>query len=168
METRLLMFFLSKMWGRWLKLDYPVQVSLKKVVGKTVNDRSYDALTAGVYETIKYCVKIPDLLSKQSGERGVSAEEPFDDNDFTPQYINQMYGVRTISVGGILKRFLGGDVEDLINGGQTEDEVTEAAEEFETYVWDESEVSSAWEFDLGNGETLPIGACHRNDYVNRR
>jgi hypothetical protein len=157
--------FLSKMWGRYLKVKYPVQVSVKKMVGKTVNDRSYDALTSGVYETIKYCVKISDLVTKDWRDDCGGREEPFDEGDFTPQYINQMHGVRTISVGGVLRRFLGGDVEDLIHGGQTENEVAEAAQEFERYVWDESEIQAAYDFELGKDCIMPVPAQFRNDYV---
>jgi plasmid rolling circle replication initiator protein Rep len=156
--------YLSKMWGKCLKLDYPVQVSLKKVMPKTTNGKDYDALTSGVYETIKYCVKIDDLLEKDWEDQCGGRQRPFDSNDFTPQYINQMYGAKTISVGGILRNFLGGDIEDLIHGGQTEDEVAEVAEDFERYAWDDSEAHPAYEHDLF-GSIMLVPARNVNEFV---
>ena len=92
-------------WRKSLKVDYDPILNIKKVKSKMLNEEYSTGLITAVCETLKYSVKPSDLIY---------------DSEWLVTLTQQMYKIRAISVGGILKPYLSdlgveNDNEDLVN-----------------------------------------------------
>ena len=92
-------------WRKGLKVDYDPIVNVKKVKSKSVNEEDKSGLMNAVCETLKYSVKPNDLI---------------DSSDWLVGLTKQMYKLRAINVGGILKPYLSdlgveNNLEDLVH-----------------------------------------------------
>ena len=99
----------QSLWQQWwrksLKVDYDPIVNVKRVKSKSVIEENQSGLITAVCETLKYSVKPNDLIY---------------DSDWLVSLTKQMYKLRSINVGGILKPYLldlgiENDLEDLIH-----------------------------------------------------
>ncbi len=93
-----------QLWRRSLKVDYDPIVNVRKVKPK-VGEEERSGLMAAVCETLKYSVKPSDLIDSSDWLIGLS---------------EQMYKLRAVSVGGVLKSYLSdlgqeSDSEDLVH-----------------------------------------------------
>jgi plasmid rolling circle replication initiator protein Rep len=104
------------LWQSCLKTDYAPMLNVKVVKSKTVTsndvqDSSNQAMAQAVCETLKYAVKVSDLVA---------------DPDWLGELTKQLQKTRAISIGGCLKEFFSEDEpEDLINGEIQEEEKSE-------------------------------------------
>ena len=94
----------QQLWRETLKVDYDPIVNVKKVKPK-VGQEERSGLMAAVCETLKYSVKPNDLINSSDWLIGLS---------------EQMYKLRAVSVGGVLKSYLSdlgqeSDSEDLVH-----------------------------------------------------
>ena len=94
----------QQLWRKSLKVDYDPIVNVKKVKPK-IGQEERSGLMAAVCETLKYSVKPNDLINDSGWLVGLS---------------EQMYKLRTVSVGGVLKSYLSdlgqeSDSEDLVH-----------------------------------------------------
>ena len=107
-------------WRKSLKVDYDPILNIKKVKSKMLNEEYSTGLITAICETLKYSVKPSDLIY---------------DSEWLVTLTQQMYKIRAINVGGILKPYLSdlgveNDNEDLVNvdsnlneDGDNQDEV---------------------------------------------
>ena len=110
--------FWQQLWRKSLKADYEPIVNIKKVKPRLVTEQDPTGLMVAVCETLKYSVKPSDLI---------------DNSEWLVGLTEQMYKLRKVSVGGILKPYLSNlgvedDTEDLVhvNSELTDDEQKEA------------------------------------------
>lgn len=94
----------QELWRKSLKVDYAPIVNVKKVKSK-VGKEERSGLMIAVCETLKYSVKVNDLIY---------------DSEWLVGLTEQMHNLRSVSVGGILKSYLSDfgketDSEDLIH-----------------------------------------------------
>jgi hypothetical protein len=122
-----------KMWQECLKIDYDPYVDIRTVtekrtkkitaksiknvnisVDKAVNNhlpKLHNDIIAGVLETIKYNVKVQDLV-KGNEEKELKPVTP----EWLAELTRQLHKTRSIALGGIFKEYLSDDEpEDLIN-----------------------------------------------------
>ena len=78
-------------WRRSLKINYDPIVNIKKVKSRMLTEEDSTGLITAVCETLKYSVKPSDLIY---------------DSEWLVTLTQQMYKIRTINVGGILKSYL--------------------------------------------------------------
>ena len=95
----------QQLWQKSLKVNYEPIVNVKKVKPKAITERDPTGLMVAVCETLKYSVKPGDLI---------------DDSEWLVGLTQQMYKLRRINVGGVLKPYLSNlgvedDSEDLIH-----------------------------------------------------
>ena len=94
----------QQLWRKSLKVDYNPIVNVRKVKPKVGQDER-SGLMAAVCETLKYSVKPNDLI---------------DGSDWLIGLSEQMYKLRAVSVGGVLRSYLSdlgedSDSEDLVH-----------------------------------------------------
>ena len=116
----------QQLWRKSLKVDYDPIINVKKVKPK-VGEEEQLGLMAAVCETLKYSVKPNDLIDSSGWLIGLS---------------EQMYKLRAVSVGGLLKSYLSdlgeeSDSEDLVHIGSKLD--TEGQQQVRCYFsWNHS------------------------------
>lgn len=86
----------SDLWRQCLRVEYTPIINIKGIKRTFGSDTS---LSKAFKETIKYCVKPQDLLSG-TGFTGLN------DKDFAVELTRQLYKLRSISTGGLLKDYL--------------------------------------------------------------
>jgi hypothetical protein len=98
-----------ELWQSVLKVDYLPVVNVKAVKPKPGDDLTQGVAIA-ILETLKYGVKVDDLIS---------------DQDWLIELTHQLHKTRAVAVGGVLKEFLSEEEpENLItNAEDTEVEV---------------------------------------------
>ena len=104
-----------QLWQDCLGVDYRPSIYIKPVTPKKgANIGEVEGLIWGICETLKYTVKVQDLVA---------------DPEWLGEITRQMYKLRAVSVGGVLKEYLSeDDPEDLIHGDvETEKELKNAA-----------------------------------------
>jgi plasmid rolling circle replication initiator protein Rep len=117
----------SELWQDCLEVNYTPIVNIKVVKNRSKKrfegSNVTDDLISAILETIKYCVKVSDLVSDPVWLKGLT---------------DQMYKLRAISVGGIFKKYLSEDDkdEDLINTG-IEDEDLKDEDQTLIFYWAE-------------------------------
>ena len=94
----------QQLWRETLKVNYDPIVNVKKIKPK-IGQEERSGLMAAVCETLKYSVKPNDLI---------------DSSDWLVGLSEQMYKLRAVSVGGMLKSYLldvgeESDLEDLVH-----------------------------------------------------
>lgn len=129
----------SELWQRALDCDYKPIVDVRVVKPKGLDER-LGALRASVMsalvETVKYSVKPSDLLRKSD----------LGDFSWLYEYFAQVKGLRLISTGGILKKFIKLNLrpseESLLHLGvndaesdQNDDEKSEVIFKFDRFFW---------------------------------
>ena len=95
----------QELWQKSLKINYEPIINIKKVKSKAITEEDPTGLMVAVCETLKYSVKPGDLI---------------DNSEWLVGLTRQMYKLRKINVGGILKPYLSNlgvedDSEDLIH-----------------------------------------------------
>ena len=95
----------QNLWQKVLKVDYEPIVNIKKVKPRVVTEEDPTGLMTAVCETLKYSVKPGDLIDNPEWLVGLT---------------QQMYKLRKINIGGILKPYLSNlgvedDNEDLVH-----------------------------------------------------
>jgi len=104
----------TDLWQSCLKVDYTPVVNIKRVNPKKGADvGEVEALVPAICETLKYSVKTDDLVA---------------DPEWLGEITRQLFKIRAISIGGILKEYLSeDDPDDLIHGDlEPEDDLENA------------------------------------------
>jgi plasmid rolling circle replication initiator protein Rep len=114
----------SDLWQSCMRLDYKPIVNIKAVKpkGKKDSGEITTAVTSSLVETLKYSVKESDLIM---------------DSDWLDQLTGQMHKVRTVSLGGIFKKYMSeDDPEDLIHDGEELEETKILIQENDPLIFD--------------------------------
>jgi plasmid rolling circle replication initiator protein Rep len=96
----------TELWQDCMRLSYKPIVNIKTVKPKRKKDSGEitTAVTGALIETLKYSVKEADLIM---------------DADWLDKLTSQMHKVRTVSLGGVFKKYMSeDDPEDLIHDGE--------------------------------------------------
>jgi plasmid rolling circle replication initiator protein Rep len=94
------------MWRDSIRTDYAPSVNIKAIKPKVVNseDPNSDGLTEAILSTLSYHVK------------GAKSTNLYDDAPWFVELFKQMERARTVSTGGVLRKYIKDtDPEDLIN-----------------------------------------------------
>lgn len=107
----------SELWGDVLRVDYQPMVDIRKVKpNKKKLQTEEDAIKSAVMETLKYAVKPDDMIGDGSKKA----------NDWFYELTKQVFKLRFVSSGGVLKDALKSDDDitndDLINTNQDEED----------------------------------------------
>lgn len=130
----------TELWQRSLKVDYVPVVNVKAVkprpdLGLDGLSSHVDALRKTILETLKYSVKPGDLIGgvvlDQDKNLVLNHQANVKNSQWLCELTNQLHSVQSISVGGILRKFVSEkDPEDLIHSededpfeGLSEDEL---------------------------------------------
>lgn len=114
-------------WRSCLKVDYDPSIKIKAIQAKFGSSedesvRGLNLLDKSLLETLKYSVKESDLL---------------DDTYWLQQLTNQLHKTRSVSLGGVFKKYLSEkEPENLVNSGLEEDELSEDSPRF-MFEWKE-------------------------------
>lgn len=105
----------KQLWQESLNIDYDPQIRINVVKPKSGKD--YSAEIAGILETFKYCVDMEKILENVNNSEK--------DKEWIVGVTNQLYKMRLIATGGILKKYLKELEEersDLIHSNTKEEE----------------------------------------------
>lgn len=113
----------SELWGDVLRVDYLPIVDIRRVKpNKKKGQTKEDAIKSAVMETLKYAVKPDDMIGDGSKKA----------NDWFYELTKQVFKLRFVSSGGVLKDALKSDDDitndDLIKTSDEDDEVGEVDE----------------------------------------
>jgi plasmid rolling circle replication initiator protein Rep len=112
-----------QMWKKAMRLDYDPSVDIRAVKSKS---GSTSNILEIIPEIAKYSVKEDDLIS---------------DANWMIEYTRQIYKMRAVSLGGVLKKYL--TEEDATNEelilGDSENELGELVTPFYVAIWDKPE-----------------------------
>ncbi len=136
----------TELWRQSLRVNYTPIVNVKAVKDRRRSAKSNQPervsevvsssqvgelpadLVAGILETLKYAVKPADLVGAGETDEQAMAKNA----QWLDQLTQQLHKTRSISVGGVLKQFIGEEEpEDLIHG---DDETVSLTEE-DIQVW---------------------------------
>ncbi len=117
----------QQLWRESLRVHYDPRVDVRVVKSKSgKTGDAQELLMSGLIETLKYSVKEDDLIA---------------DRDFLIELTAQMHGMRTIAIGGVMRKYLNdNEPGDLINDGEpdldllTEDEINYLVFDWRTLI----------------------------------
>jgi plasmid rolling circle replication initiator protein Rep len=108
-----------EVWQSCLDVDYLPVVNIKAVKPKLYQEHD-EALRLALTETLKYSVKPADLIGTGSSNQDLLER----DRDWLVTLTEQLCGTKSISVGGILKKYISEDEpEDLIHTEDVNEEL---------------------------------------------
>lgn len=107
----------GELWGECLRVDYVPRVDIRAVKAKKKSDQTpEEAIKSAIMETLKYAVKPDDMIGDGSKKA----------NDWFYELTKQVFKLRFVSSGGVLKDALKSDDDitndDLINTNQDEED----------------------------------------------
>ncbi len=92
----------TELWQKSSRVDYKPIVNVKRIKAKDKDDQSIEGLVNALRETVKYSVKVEDLLHSPS--------------DWLVELTRQVHKTRAIALGGIFREYLREEEpEDLIS-----------------------------------------------------
>lgn len=107
-----------ELWQKSLRVDYPPSIEIQAVKSITGADQG---MREAVIETLKYSVKPSDVLNTRLPTHRIS------DQDWLVELTSQLYQMRAIATGGVLKKYLkelegeNDKLDDLIHATQNVD-----------------------------------------------
>jgi plasmid rolling circle replication initiator protein Rep len=114
-----------EMWQKSLRVDYPPSVRVQAVKSLTGADQG---MREAVIETLKYSVKPSDVLNSRLPTNRIS------DQDWLVELTTQLYQMRAIATGGVLKKYF----KELEDENDNLDDLIHATENLESEIMNKS------------------------------